>query len=226
MKSVALSVFFYRLQGARLTRDLITTALCLIGFCHPLTLSVQEKMYPVQAMPLGLHRVNWSSRRAQLQQMGAFSARGYLAIGGHQYKGITLPFHWKQSLGTYQLILGESGQEVVEVTSSKGKVTLRLQDKCYSENSAESLLQKYLGVSLPLNYLADWLKGIPQRNKPHERVLNPTQHLLTLSQGRWFIRYLRYHQIKGVDLPTQLCMMQNNWYVRIFITHWAPRVDR
>lgn len=163
----------------------------------------------------------WASRVQNLSELTTFSVKGTLEAHAHGHKGAHLTFHWQQTPHYYQLQLFDSiGRQQFEVFATPDKARLRTKGKTYLATRAESLMQQYLGVNLPISYFSTWLKGLPTKGKRHERILTPTHHLLKLHQAGWFVRYLRYHKIRSTDLPSQILMTKEDWYARLLITHW------
>lgn len=223
MKLINSSVFSRRWYIDSLRIHLWMTVLCCLTGCGGRwPVHSHGKIYTVQKTPPGIRSVNWPLRHDQLRPLTRFTVQGYLEVCANQHKGINLQFRWEQSFSRYQLqLIDAEGHVCLKIVANKEQASLYIENMVYSGKNAESLLKKHLGMEIPLRYFPDWLKGVPQANLRHERVLNPTKHVLTLRQAGWFIRYLRYHQIRSIDLPTQLCMMQENCYVRILITHWV-----
>ena len=221
MKMSYLSAFKHCLNIGFSVRLLINI-FCLTGFLGPFTSIVSQKPYAVASLAPGMGAMQWPLRKAKLQQLDTFSLKGHIEVRSHHHKGINLAFKWDQNLKDYRLkLLDEKGQVLLVMNANSTKASLNSHNKNYSGKDAERLLAKHLEVPIPLSYFKDWLRGIPSPNIRNERVLNPTKHLLTLNQGGWFIRYLRYHKVRKIDLPTQLFMIKKDWHVRVLITHWG-----
>lgn len=182
----------------------------------------KEGIYRVEYAPAGEKKIPWTNRVQQLSQLKTFSLQGHLEVHAHGYKGSNVTFRWEQRGDDEYCfkLFDPLGRVYLELTDSKKGALLKTKGKVYFAKRAESLIQQHVGVNLPISYFKDWLRGLPTMGKRHERVLTPTYHLLKLHQADWFIRYLRYNQIRSMDLPSQLVMTKGDWYARILVTHW------
>lgn len=79
------------------------------------------------------------------------------------------------------------GNTVAKITVESGIVTLNTQDKIYSGNDLDSLLQQNLGFVLPMESLHYWIQGIELPNVPIDKKLNDG-----FSQLGWDIEYLSW----------------------------------
>jgi|GEM_PF-5727992 len=214
--------FFYKYLGKRNHYwPLITFILMSISLSGCTLWLPQEGVYPVKDAPLGGKKMDWPSRAVQIRQLKLFGVRGELEIHAHGHKGGAMAFRWKQFATHYQLeLLNPLGKPYVKLIGFQKSARLYFNNQVYSGKNGEYLIQKHLGMHLPIGYFTDWLRGVPVLKVRHERVLTPTKHLLKLHQQGWFVRYLRYHRIRNIDLPTQLSISKGDWYARVLITHW------
>lgn len=200
----------------------IMTSIALLSGCHHHTKHIPgSTLYRIQEAPIGNKKISWISRAKELRSLETFSIRGTLELHPQGHRGGNFPFQWIKTPNYYQLRLFDPfGGLYMELTSFKHESILKIKNKSYKAKNAEVLVRNHLGYALPVNCFSDWLKGISTLGLKNERVMTQTNHVLKLHQAGWLIRYLRYHQIRNIDLPTQFVMIKKELHARILIAYW------
>ena len=98
--------------------------------------------------------------------------------------------------------------EAVQLTTAEGKQ--------YSAPDAESLTERTLGFRLPLEGMADWVRGRPSPDGPARVDQAPDGRLRTLEQRGWKVDYLGYEG----NRPSLMRLGHQGVDLRIAITQW------
>ncbi|MEJ2094262.1 MAG: lipoprotein insertase outer membrane protein LolB, partial [Gammaproteobacteria bacterium] len=86
---------------------------------------------------------------------------------------------------------------------------------------SESLLRQTLGWEIPLEGLEYWVRGMPQPNKPFDRILLDSEaRMVDLKQSGWEIKIERYQKVRGMDLPGKISMLNPHFSVKLVIQDW------
>lgn len=155
----------------------------------------------------------------QLNALQHWQAQGRFAVSQHQ-QGTHAAFTWHQQGEYYQIrlfgpfgagvhIIGGANQVLVK--ESNGKITRAA--------TPEQLIEKVLGLPLPLSGLQYWLKGIPFAHQPYTLQLDAYQRLRQLQQTHWHIDY-HYPTHHFSLLPNQLQLQNGELKVKLVITQW------
>ena len=98
--------------------------------------------------------------------------------------------------------------EAVQLTTAEGKQ--------YSAPDAESLTERTLGFRLPLEGMADWVRGRPSADSPARVDQAPDGRLRTLEQRGWKVEYLGYEG----NRPSLMRLGYQGVDLRLAITQW------
>ncbi|ARG96450.1 lipoprotein insertase outer membrane protein LolB [Legionella micdadei] len=156
-----------------------------------------------------------ASRVSSWDISGALAARS-------KNKGWSASVNWMQrGASQYQIRLsGPLGSGAVMISRSGGAVTLRDGPKTVTSSSAESLLKKQTGVSLPVTNLYYWIRGVPAPAAIQGEKRDPAGHLTQLKQAGYTIQYLQYTSAGGTLLPTHVRLQGNGIFIKFIIRNW------
>jgi outer membrane lipoprotein LolB len=148
---------------------------------------------------------NVLEHQRQLQAIGDWQLTGKLGIRTTGDSG-SASVKWQQQPANYQINLsGPLGQKSMIITGSPGKVRLEQTGEPAQEaKTAEALIKKTAGWTLPVAQLAYWVRGVPA---PKLRITQLQQNenglIDNLIQGGWDISYSNYrdHTFNGANLP-------------------------
>lgn len=141
----------------------------------------------------------------QVQTIGDWQLTGKLGIRTTDDSGST-SLKWAQQIANYQIKLsGPLGQKSMIITGTPDKVRLEQTGEPAQEaKTAEALIKKSAGWTLPVAQLAYWVRGVPA---PKLRITqlqqNETGLIAQLIQGGWIINYSNYRDqtFNGINLP-------------------------
>lgn len=141
----------------------------------------------------------------QVQAIGDWQLTGKLGIRTTDDSG-SASVKWAQQIANYQINLsGPLGQKSMIITGTPDIVRLEQTGEPAQEaKTAEALIKKSAGWTLPVDQLAYWVRGVPA---PKLRISllqqNETGLIAQLIQGGWSINYSNYRDqtFNGVNLP-------------------------
>lgn len=141
----------------------------------------------------------------QVQEIGDWQLTGKLGIRTTADSG-SASVKWAQQFASYQINLsGPLGQKSMIITGTPEKVRLEQTGEPVQEaKTAEALIKKSAGWTLPVAQLAYWVRGVPA---PKLRITHLQQNesglIGQLIQGGWNISYGNYRDqiFNGVILP-------------------------
>jgi len=141
----------------------------------------------------------------QVQAINDWTLTGKLGIRTTEDSG-SASVKWVQKIANYQINLsGPLGQKSMIITGTPDKVRLEQTGEPAQEaKTAEALIKKSVGWTLPVAQLAYWVRGVPA---PKLRITHLQQNqnglIDQLIQGDWSITYSNYRDqsFNGVTLP-------------------------
>lgn len=141
----------------------------------------------------------------QVQAIGDWELTGKLGLRTANDSG-SASVKWAQQIANYQINLsGPLGQKSMIITGTPDKVRLEQTGEPAQEaKTAEALIKKSAGWTLPVTQLAYWVRGVPA---PKLRITHLQQNesglIAQLIQGGWRINYSNYRDqtFNGVILP-------------------------
>lgn len=148
---------------------------------------------------------NILEHQRQMQAIGDWQLTGKLGIRTATDSG-SASLKWAQEIAHYQINLsGPLGQKSMIITGTPGKVRLEQSGEPAQEaKTAEALIKKSAGWTLPVAQLAYWVRGVPA---PKLRITHLQQNqsglIAQLTQAGWSISYSNYRDqsFNGVNLP-------------------------
>ncbi len=141
----------------------------------------------------------------QLQNIGDWQLTGKLGVRTSDESG-SASLKWDQQATRYQINLsGPLGQKRMIITGEPGSVRLeQTGEPMQQAKTAEALIKKSVGWTLPVAQLAYWVRGVPAPKLRITHFQQNTNGLLDqLHQGGWIITYSNYrdHHYNGLTLP-------------------------
>jgi outer membrane lipoprotein LolB len=141
----------------------------------------------------------------QVQAINDWQLTGKLGIRTTEDSG-SASVRWVQQIANYQINLsGPLGQKSMIITGTPDKVRLEQTGEPAQEaKTAEALIKKSAGWTLPITQLAYWVRGVPA---PKLRISylqqNDSGLIAQLIQGDWNISYSNYRDqtFNGIILP-------------------------
>lgn len=141
----------------------------------------------------------------QVQAIGDWQLTGKLGIRTTDDSG-SASVKWTQQIASYQINLsGPLGQKSMIITGTPDRVRLEQTGEPAQEaKTAEALIKKSAGWTLPVAQLAYWVRGVPAPKLRITHLLqNETGLIAQLIQGGWSIHYSNYRDqtFNGINLP-------------------------
>lgn len=148
---------------------------------------------------------NVVEHQRQLQAISDWQLTGKLGIRTADDSG-SASLKWAQQTANYQINLsGPLGQKSMIITGTPEKVRLEQTGEPAQEaKTAEALIKKSAGWTLPVAQLAYWVRGVPALKLPITHLQQNENGLLDqLTQGGWHIIYSNYRDqtFNGTTLP-------------------------
>jgi outer membrane lipoprotein LolB len=126
---------------------------------------------------------------------------------------------WRHSVRSDEMLLTTPfGQGIARLARAGGEVTLTTQDgREFRAADAESLTEQVLGFRVPMEGLADWVRGRPApAPAPTLRRADAAGRLAELEQAGWRIEYQAYEGM----LPSRLRLNFPGVELRLAISEW------
>lgn len=119
------------------------------------------------------------------------------------------------------LLSGPLGQGAVEIRRQDGLLVLKAADgSLVAEDSDERLMERAIGLRLPLDGLVYWLSALPRPRAEFRAAAGEDGHLASLDQDGWHIEYSRY-QLRGERwLPGRIFASRGDLEFRLVVDGW------
>lgn len=151
-----------------------------------------------------------------------WQAKGKLALRIGD-KSQSANFSWKQKKFDFIIHLyGPLGQGSAYITKKGARYTLKSKDGTLEAGSAEELMLKANGWSIPVSNLIYWLRGLPAVKAPIQASsFYTTGALETLTQNDWKMRYSTYQEKSGYLVPKKMKATRDNLKLTLSIKSWS-----
>jgi len=170
----------------------------------------------------------WAKRQAVLRQRMSWQLAGRAGVA---YRGENWPFalNWQQhSPSSYRMViqhpLTKSTLGIINKTARQ--VTLEANGRIYRDTSAERLIEKNLGVKMPVKGMRYWVLGILSPEHPRSMpILDGIGRPRQIKQAGWTIDYLRYAGNQLTALPTLIKVHRTSpepVQVKLSVKKWNP----
>lgn len=129
---------------------------------------------------------------------------------------------WRRAGGEEVLLLsGPLGQGAVEIRRQGAQLVLRLADgTVLNDASDEALMERAIGLRLPLAGLVWWLSALPRPGAEFAAAAGGDGRLASLDQDGWHIEYSRYRELDGRWLPGRIFARQGELEFRLVVDSW------
>jgi len=125
---------------------------------------------------------------------------------------------WRHAGGGDEMLISTPlGQGVARIVREGEAVQLTTADgKEFHAPDSESLTERTLGFRLPLEGLADWVRGQPSPDSPARLDKGPDGKLHSLEQRGWKVDYQQYER----DRPALMRLTYQGIEMRLAISEW------
>ncbi len=175
---------------------------------------------------------NLLAHQTALQTIAHWELNGKLGIRTAEESG-SATLKWIQTQQEYRIQLsGPFGQKSMLITGTPSKVILEeAGKKPLTANTAEALIKKAVGWTLPVTQLAFWVRGVPSPREKITRLRTNELGLIDeLEQGGWVIQYSSYRQwdIQGkqLTLPQKVIAQYRDVRLILAVRNWQMGADQ
>lgn len=144
--------------------------------------------------PKPLLTEDWKEHTRQLMKLNKWQVTGKLAVKTPNDGG-SMGIKWQQEPTQFTLdFSGPFGQNLLRINGDDKQVTLSEPNKApISAKTAEELIRRNTGWTIPVNQLAFWVRGLPDPTSRINKLQPNAQGLIeTLEQSGWKISYSEY----------------------------------
>jgi outer membrane lipoprotein LolB len=170
----------------------------------------------------------WARHQTELAEIDSWEIHARSAIFVDQ-KVYQVGINWQRQQERFTLVIeAPFGQGVFRVESytvgeESEPVMLTLPDgQIYRDDSAEALLDRVFGWSIPVSGLEWWIKGLPQGEDDYSFHLRGDGRLKSLQQDGWKVNYLEYFGAQSVaqGLPKKMYLKHQELAMKLVIERW------
>ncbi|WML91114.1 lipoprotein insertase outer membrane protein LolB [Thiothrix lacustris] len=170
----------------------------------------------------------WQQRQVDFAKMSSWRLQGKV---GMQFRDQSASFNlsWLQNGNDqYEMNIKNplTGSIMAYLKGNRSDVTLQANGKTYRDANAERLLQGQLGVSLPLEGMKYWVRGVPSPDSPVQQVkLDALGRPEMLQQAGWVIEYTGWQGNDWKALPDKINLSRapDNTKVKVIAKDWQTR---
>ena len=171
-----------------------------------------------------LEPVGWQEQQEQRQQTKIWEVRGRLGVQTQTTGGST-DLIWKQSGEDYKIrLILPLGSGSYLIQGNQQYADIRHPDgQKKSVRNIDNVFSSILGVSLPVNAIRDWVRGLPARSLSVEEMHWNDQGLLnTVQQSGWAVEMTSYSG-GGILWPHDIYLSHSddeNLDIRLLLKQW------
>ena len=170
----------------------------------------------------------WQTHADALSRLRGWSLHGTLAVHPAGGDASRVTMRWRQSSDSYLMrFMGPLGVGLFEIEGSATAVEARFPDgRRASAASPETLLEREIGWSVPLQGLRYWIVGAPVPDGvPSKMDLDDRGRLARLEQAGWTVLYERYGALDGLPLPERIRFSNASVDATVIVRRWKVERD-
>lgn len=170
----------------------------------------------------------WQQRQADFARMSSWRLQGKVGVQ-FQEQSASFNMSWLQTgKDQYEMNIKNplTGSIVAYLKGERSEVVMQANGKTYKDANAERLLQGHLGVSLPLDGMKYWVRGIPAPDSPVQQVkLDAQGRPELLQQSGWQVEYSGWQGTDWKALPERINLSRtpDNTKVKVIAKDWQTR---
>jgi outer membrane lipoprotein LolB len=170
---------------------------------------------------------DWEARLQQHQQIEDWTIKARLGVQS-ETDGGSFDVFWQQVADAYEIrLIAPMGQGAVLINGDNSGVAISLADgQTQYSNDADELFASMTGLSLPVNGLQDWLRGMPIQGEAVQNISwNEHGQLYKFEQRGWRVEMGRYKAVADYELPHAFYLEredQPELGVRLLVREWQP----
>lgn len=125
---------------------------------------------------------------------------------------------WQHNAPNYTITLfGPFGQGKVKITKNKNTLTLEQAQQIIQAETADELLLKATGWSLPINTMPYWIHSQASPNSSAHITRNEDHQILAIEQEGWTIKYLKRD---ANTKPQKIKLTRDTLSILLVIKQW------
>jgi len=167
--------------------------------------------------------VAWLQRQKQLDGIQYWYLSGRVAVQ-NGVEAWNLDMNWSQKGEDYQVELsGPFGAGRVRLEGNPRGVLLTDSDnQTFRAESAEQLLYRTTGVTMPVEGLRYWIVGLTGPKQKSQPQLDNQGRLAYLEDTRWKVKFRGYMGVNGLELPRKIFIERADKEidVRLVVDNW------
>ncbi|MBL4828452.1 MAG: lipoprotein localization protein LolB [Aliivibrio sp.] len=168
--------------------------------------------------------IDWQQQQLLLEQLERYQISGKLGYKDPEQRH-TFNFLWRHTPAESQLTLTTFlGQSVLKITMDNNGATVKTREgDIYKGDDASQLIFNLTKLSIPIEHLSDWMKGLPTAADSYTlNSDNIVKHLnKTYNQMRWQLDYQAYAVSDTLLLPQKMQLQQQDTSLKIVISNWT-----
>ncbi|WP_180958318.1 lipoprotein insertase outer membrane protein LolB [Vibrio sp. vnigr-6D03] len=167
--------------------------------------------------------VDWVSHQKQLESLQEYALTGKMAYISES-KRQSLSFYWKKTHNSEELrlttLLGQTA--LLLNIDENGATVVTHEGDTYQHVSGNILIKRLTGLSIPIDQLSEWIKGLPIDADYYQ--LNEENTLSDLTKQidgqAWELNFNKYTQQNEFVLPSSLTLVQDKTKLKIAVSKW------
>lgn len=167
-----------------------------------------------------------TERNKQLLTLIDWKISGKIAfIEKNKRQSASLQWHNQQSKQQQTLNLTTIlGINVFHLESDNGYHQIKVDGKTYQGKDLPQLIHSFTGLTLPIQALTFWLKGLAYNKGDqityHPDSQLPSQLISQYEDKTWTITYDKYQWQRGYHLASKFTISQQNVLIKIVVNNW------
>lgn len=130
---------------------------------------------------------------------------------------------WNEAPPRTRLVIsGPFGAGTAVLEEGAEGARLELGERTARDVDAGRLLERELGLRLPVREARDWIRGRPSSEAAVVTARDEAGRILTLEEAGWSVRFDRYTVVDGFLLPGRVDMERGGYRLRFVATRWRP----
>ena len=196
----------------------IIPALLATVLLHACTYTVEQ----VATEPEG-----WQQRIEHNSTINAWTVQARLGIQS-ETEGGSFDLYWEETPAAYNIrMIAPMGMGAAQIRGDKNGVSLKMADgREQFSDDADELFATMTGLTLPVNGLRDWIRGMPMHDVAlNNPVWNAHDQLHKLSQVGWRVEMNKYRKVDTFELPHAFYLEREEGpelAVRLLVRRWQP----
>ena len=130
---------------------------------------------------------------------------------------------WNEAPPRTRLVIsGPFGAGTAVLEESAEGARLDLGERTARDIDAARLLERELGLRLPVREVRDWIRGRPSTEAAVVTARDDAGRIVALEEAGWSVRFDRYTVVDGFLLPGRVDMEREGYRLRFVATRWRP----